>query len=383
MKTTSYIEISKSALQNNIKFIKSQLGKTTEICSVVKTNAYGHGFSPYISLAEECGIKIFAVFSAEEAEIVFQLKKPETRLIIMGYVPREALPWVVENNIEFFVFDLEIIYEVIITATRLKKAAKIHIELETGMNRTGFKESSLSKLFYLINNNIDCFEISGICSHLAGAENIANHLRIMKQIANYNKLVKLFINNGIIPVKQHLACSAASMAYPIARLDMARIGIMQYGFWPSRETFIRYISDKEDVDDPLQRILSWKSEVMSIKYVKSGEFISYGTTYLAQEDKKIAIVPVGYGNGYSRSMSNHGRILINGQRVAIIGLVNMNMLIADISYVKNVKIGDEAVLIGEQGDLNISVSSFSEMSDMLNYESLTRLPMNINRIVTD
>jgi alanine racemase len=121
---------------------------------------------------------------------------------------------------------------------------------------------------------------------------------------------------------------------------------------------------------------------MAVKQVKQGEFVSYGTTYLATEDKKIAIIPTGYAHGYSRSLSNSGRVLIRGQRLSVIGMINMNMLIADISSLEDVKVGEVVTLIGDQEGASISVSSFTEMSDQLNYELLTRLPTGINRRLT-
>ena len=162
---------------------------------------------------------------------------------------------------------------------------------------------------------------------------------------------------------------------------MVRIGILQYGFWPSKETLIQFFSKKSIQTDPLTQVLSWKSSIMSLKKVKTGEFISYGTSYLAQKDIKIALIPIGYSHGYARKLSNQGRVLINGQRVAVIGMVNMNMLIIDVTTIESVKLGDEVILIGQQGDLSINVSSFSEFSDQLNYELLTRLPGGIPRVI--
>ncbi|MCK5169166.1 MAG: hypothetical protein KAQ75_04730, partial [Bacteroidales bacterium] len=127
----------------------------------------------------------------------------------------------------------------------------------------------------------------------------------------------------------------------------------------------------------------WKSSIMSLKKVKTGEFISYGTSYLAQKDMKIALIPIGYSHGYARKLSNQGRVIINGQRVGVIGMVNMNMLIVDVTTLENVTLGDEVVLIGKQGDISINVSSFTELSNQLNYELLTRLPSEIKRVITN
>ncbi|MEO8399502.1 MAG: alanine racemase, partial [Ignavibacteriaceae bacterium] len=199
----------------------------------------------------------------------------------------------------------------------------------------------------------------------------------------YKEAYDFLKSNNIIPRLRHTACSAAAITYPETRMDMVRIGILQYGYWPAKETFIQYISNKKNFKDPLERIITWKSKIMNIKKVKIGEFVGYGTTFLAHKDLKIAVVPIGYAYGFSRSLSNQGRVLINGQRVGVIGLVNMNLMIIDVSDLAQVKKGDEVVMIGSQADLSISVASFSEMSNLLNYELLTRLPESIPRIVVD
>ena len=186
---------------------------------------------------------------------------------------------------------------------------------------------------------------------------------------------------GIVAKYRHIANSAASFVYPETRMDLVRIGIMQYGFWPSSETFIHYIQNKKNKTDLLQRILEWKSVIMSIKDVKTGEFIGYGMSFLAQSDIKVALIPIGYSEGYNRSLSNKGRVLIHGQRCVVIGLVNMNMFMVDISGIPDIKIGDEVVIIGKQYDLEIKVSAFSNISDKLNYEVLAHLPKNIKRII--
>jgi alanine racemase len=231
----------------------------------------------------------------------------------------------------------------------------------------------------MIRANESYFRVRGLCTHYAGAESIANHVRVQKQIKKYNRIYKWITNRGIHPELRHTACSAAAITYPRTRMDMVRIGILQYGFWPSPETFIHFVHKRMEKSEVLKRVLSWKSQVMSIKKVKPGEFVSYGTYYMAQEDKTIAIVPVGYSHGYSRSLSNQGRVLIDGHRVPVIGIVNMNMLIADVTQVPDVKKGDEVVLIGDQDGVTITLASFADFNNQLNYELLARLPLDIPR----
>ena len=234
----------------------------------------------------------------------------------------------------------------------------------------------------ILKANQEHLTVEGFCTHYAGAESIANHVRVRQQMKTFGQLDDWMARKGVVPAKRHTACSAAAMSYPKTRMDMARIGIMQYGFWSSRETFINYLSGKADKTDPLKRVITWKSRVMTTHVVKPGEFIGYGTSYMAENHMKVAVVPVGYAHGYSRSLSNQGRVLINGHRVGVIGMVNMNMLIVDVTNVPESTAGDEVVLIGRQGDLEISVSSFGELSIQLNYELLTRLPQDIPRIIT-
>ncbi|MDA3952647.1 MAG: alanine racemase [Bacteroidales bacterium] len=377
---SSVIELSQSALQNNFTFLKEQF-KNTKISSVIKANAYGHGLNEFINMAGKCGINHFSVFSSREARKVKKYLTFPADIMIMGWINDDDMEWTISNSIDFFVFDFERIEKFIDTSKILGIPAKIHIDVETGMNRTGFAQKDINKLIKILLANREYFEFKGLCTHFAGAESIANYKRINDQIKTFNRLHKLFLKNNLIPEVRHTACSAAALTYPKTQFEMVRIGILQYGFWPSNETFIHYLSKNNIMTDPLKQILSWKSTIMSIKTVKTGEFISYGTSYLAQKDMKIAIIPVGYSHGYARNLSNQGRILINGQRVAVIGMVNMNMLIADVTLINQVALGDEVVLIGKKGDLTINVSSFAEYSDQLNYELLTRLPTEIPRVI--
>lgn len=380
--STSYIEIDSKALQNNFNFLKKYFGENVRISSVVKGNAYGHGIKTIVPIACNSGIDHFSVFSTKEAYEVKNSCRDKYDLMIMGMIDLpDEIEWAIQNDIEFYVFDIDRLKNVEQISKKLKKIAKVHLEIETGMNRTGIPFKQLEKVLEILENNVKNIKVKGLCTHYAGAESIANYMRIQKQIKLYNKIYDWLIQKGITPEIKHTACSAAAMSYPKIRMDMVRIGIMQYGFWSSRETYINYISKKEDKIDPLKRVITWKSQIMAIKEVKEGEFVGYGTTFIANNNMKVAIVPVGYAYGYSRSLSNHGRVLIHGKRLSVIGMVNMNMTAIDVTEIPEVKKGDEVVLIGEQDDLSVSVASFSELSSLLNYELLTRLPHDIPRII--
>jgi len=382
-KTTSLIELDRIALKENITFLKDLFGPDTRFSSVVKGNAYGHGFNTFVPIAEEAGVDHFSVFSGDEAMKVCKAANNNPEVMVMGWLDDAEMEWAIKNGISFWIFELARLEKAAEIVRRVKRKAIIHLEVETGMNRTGLSSKDVKKAISILNSHLDLFEFEGLCTHFAGAESVANYVRVKKQISRFNKIYKYVADNGITPKYRHAACSAAALNFPKTRMDMVRVGIAQYGLWPNIETYIKFNHGHENRPDPLRRVISWKSKIMSIKKVKAGEFISYGTTYLAQEEKRIAIVPVGYSHGFSRSLSNQGRVLIGGHRVAVIGMVNMNMLIADISFIPEVKLGDEVVIIGKQDDLEISFASFSEVSNLVNYELLVRLPHSIRREIVN
>lgn len=378
---TSHIEISKSAYRKNIKYLRSLVGEKPVISSVIKGNAYGHGVENIVPLAEEAGLSHFSVFSASEALQVCNIKSASSDVMIMGMLDDEEIEWAIKDDVEFFVFDTARLEKAFEVARKLGKPARIHIEAETGFHRTGFDYSYMPRLIELMKKNREHYIFEGLCTHYAGAESITNYVRIREQIALYRKFYRYFWRHDLLPLKKHTACSAAVLSYPTTIMDLVRVGIAQYGFWPSPETqMFRFRKDPQD-SDPLKRLISWKSRVMAVNDVEAGEFIGYGTTYLANKKMKVAIVPVGYANGFSRSLSNMGRVLIRGKRVPVIGTVTMNTMTVNVSDIPGIEKGDEVVIIGKQKRMHITVASFSELSHQLNYQTLTRLPADIPRYV--
>ncbi len=381
---TSYIEISKPALKSNLRFLKRLTGPDVRFCSVIKGNAYGHGIEHFVPLAEECGVDFFAVHSADEALRALMVRQRDSHIMIMGMIDDDQLNWAVEYDISFYVFEYDRLNAAIYAAKKQNKKALVHVELETGMNRIGFQWEDREKLANLLVRNRDHLHVMGVNTHYAGAESVANYLRVQNQIANFNRYQSYLRKKGAKADMRHTACSAPLISYPHTKMDMVRIGIMQYGFWSSKETFMQYLTQngrKRMTDNPLRQIISWKSKIMSIKSVPAGQFIGYGTVYQTTDDTLIATVPVGYSHGFSRNLSNLGKVLVHGRRVPVIGMVNMNMMIADVSHCPGVKRGDEVVIIGSQRNNRITVSSFSDMTNNVNYETLVRLPREIPRFI--
>lgn len=382
----SCIELSEEAFRENMRYLSERGDPDVKFSSVIKGNAYGHGISSFIPMAERCGIDHFSVFSADEAQGVLKFRKNrDTDVMIMGMIRDEELSWAIENGIEIYMFEMGRFNRALEEAKKMGMRASIHLQIETGMHRTGFEPDEWEEIFKKVSRNRDHIDLKGICTHYAGAESVANYFRIQNQDSEFREALSLAEKILDEMPLIHASSSAAFLTMPEMHYDMVRIGIAQYGFWPSRETFMYQAKANgfKEKRDPLRRVMTWKSEVMSTKKVEAGDFIGYGNVYMAGRDMQIATVPVGYTHGFGRNLTNAGHVLIHGERAQVSGLVNMNMLTVDITDIPGVMKGDEVVLIGRQGDDEITVASFGEMSNNLNYELLTRLPASIPRVVVD
>ncbi len=382
VKHSSRIELSKSAMSKNLDFVRGIVGSHPEIALVVKANAYGHGVPQVISMAESAGIRLFATATSFEAQSVLEHKSKESRVMIMGILYDSDIPWAIENDIEFFVFDIERLRIVVKVAKEIGKPARVHLEVETGGNRTGLDLHDLPEAMKLLKSEAKHIEFVALCSHLAGAESLATHFRIRRQIDVFNEIRKRLAKSKFIPQKAHLASSAAALAMPETVLDLVRVGTAAYGIWPSMDIYNLHLAKvRKEKDDSLTRVFSWMTDVVHVKHVKRDEFVGYGTSYQASRNMTVAVIPIGYANGYPREMSNRGNVLIKGRSAPVVGVVNMNMFMVDVTNIPNVAVNDEVVLIGKQGRNVISLHSFSEFSSALNNEFVSRLPHVIPRTV--
>jgi alanine racemase len=388
---TSHIELSRSALRKNLRFLRRQLPKRARFSSVIKGNAYGHGVSLFVPMAERCGVRHFSVFSADEALAAYKTRVEKSEIMIMGEVAGDALTWAVDKGVAFFVFEEQRLKQALRAAKRVGRPARVHLELETGLHRTGLESGGLRRSLKLIQSNPLHLLLEGVCTHYAGAESLTNYLRIQQQIESFKAQCQLLTEAGLAlgvgGALRHTACSAAALTYPETVMEMARIGIAQYGFWPSKETEIQYYANRQPKRrrraDPLSRVIRWSSRVMSVKKIKRGDYVGYGTSSLATRASTVAAVPVGYFHGFSRDLSNRGNVLIRGCRALVTGIVNMNMVLVDVTDIPGVRQGDEVVIIGKQGERTISVGAFGELNRVINYEILVRIPSEIPRVVVD
>lgn len=380
VKHSSRIELSQASLTANINFLRKQIGENVRLSCVVKANAYGHGIKQYVPMAEKAGVKHFSVASSFEAEEALEVCRPETRVMIMGILYDQDIAWAIEHGIEFYIFHESRLPLVIEIAQELDIKARIHLEVETGANRTGLTKEGLKTCLEFIAENKNHLEFEGLCTHFGGAETFANDFKIQKQFQRFNECYSICEKHKILPKHRHLGSSAAALSFPEARYEMVRVGVAQYGFWPSPDVYYYHLNKHNKTSEKgLRRIFTWKTDVMDVRDVPEGEFIGYSTAYQATRNMTIAVLPLGYSNGYPRGQSNRGHVLIRGKKAPICGLINMNLFMVDVSHIPEVEVGDEVVLIGRQKNASINVASFTESTQLLNQEMMSRLPAAIPR----
>lgn len=381
IKHSSRIDLSQKALQKNVNFIRKKIGPKCTYSAVIKANAYGHGIPQMVKMLEKAGVHHFSVASAYEGWQALENKAPESRIMIMGILYDDNLEWAIENDIEIYVFHLDRLEKVKEIAEKMGKKAQVHIEVETGANRTGLHAKEFNKAITFIQKHRKHFEFEGLCSHFGGAESLANKFKIDQQLVKFKEFRAKLKKKKFEPNKYHISSSAAALSLPEARFDMVRVGVATYGFWPSPDMYYHHLQENgKNKDSALNRVFTWKTDVMDIRPVATGEFIGYGTAFQAVRPMVIAVIPLGYSNGYPRGLSNRGFVLIRGKRAPVVGLINMNLFMVDVTHIKDVQIDDEVVLIGRQKNNVINVSSFTNATQLLNNEMMSRLPDAIPRV---
>lgn len=365
-------EINLDALEHNIKEIKSVIGNETKLMCVIKTNAYGHGA---VVLARELvamGADSFAVATVEEG-IELRNHGIEQPILVLGFVAKEQYEDMIRYHIMPAVFTYSMAKDMDAVASAMHTVADIHIKIDTGMSRIGFKaEPATVARIVMMNSLLKNIRIQGIFTHFACAD-CADDAMTMEQMLQFDAVISGLEKNGVhIPVK-HCANSAAIIRYPGMTMNMVRAGIIIYGLYPSEEI------DKNILR--LQPVMRLKSHVVCIKTVSPGTTVGYGATFTCQRPTKIATVSIGYGDGYPRALSNKGRVLIGSQSWPIIGRICMDQLMVDVTDADyEIKQGDEVVLVGSQGSECISVEEVAAINNSFNYEFVCSVNRRVPRV---
>ena len=375
----SWIELSQKALNQNIRSL-SKLAKGTTLAVSVKANAYGHGLAEIASmLQQQPGVEYLTVHSIEEA-IASRQAGFDRKIMILGPVAKEAIEAIVEHDLEPVIFERSFLTALGKYCTKIKYPVRTHLKLETGTNRQGVTAVDLPAFAKVYHNYPMLGKPYGAGMHFANIEDTTNHEYAEFQLKNFKSLVTLMGKFGIKPKVRHTASSAALILFDKTHFELARPGISAYGHWPSKETYLSYRLKGGD-NDLFAPVLSWKTQITQLKKIPADSFIGYGCSYRTTSPTRLAVLPVGYYDGYSRALSNSAYVLIRGKRAPVRGRVCMNLMMVDITDIKGVRLGDEVTLIGCDGPENVTAEQLAQWSDTINYEILARLSPLLPRVV--
>jgi alanine racemase len=362
-------EIDLSAIVHNIKEVMRVVGKDTKVMAVIKADGYGHGAVPIAQELDKIGIGGYAVAIMEEA-IELREAGTKTPILILGFTAPAQYKTLIEHNVAMTMFSYDMVKELSDVAVSTGNEAKIHIKVDTGMNRIGFKptQESLKEIKKI--SQLPMIQIEGIFTHFARADE-KDKEAAYKQKKRYDDFVQQIEDEGIhIPVK-HISNSAAIIDMDDCRKNMVRSGIITYGLYPSSDV------SKNVLD--LKPAMELKTHIVHIKEVDAGEGISYNGTYVTDKKTKIATIPVGYADGYPRSLSSKGRVIIRGQYAPIIGRVCMDQFMVDVTNIKDVNLMDQVTLMGQDGDVCVSADEIATMIGTINYELVCDISKRVPR----
>ncbi|MFC1625564.1 alanine racemase [Patescibacteria group bacterium] len=301
----------------------------------------------------------------------------ELKVLVLGYTTLENIKKAVDIDISLVVYNTETLKKIV--SLEANKPTKVHLKIETGLNRQGVRKRQLIKLIQFIKKHKDKIHLEGVSTHFADIEDTLDSTFAMKQLEEFKKSISFIKNKGFKPALIHCAASAGMLLYSKSHFSMVRTGISLYGLWPSAETRISMLVRNKKIS--LRPVGVWKSVVAQIKSIDVGESVSYGRTWFAARKSKIAIVPVGYSDGFDRKLSNIGRVIINGAYADVVGRVAMNMIMVDVTDIKGVSLEDEVVLLGKFKGLEVSANEWAKKLATINYEVVSRISTSLPRII--
>ena len=353
----------------NMQLMRRNITEKTNLIAVIKTDGYGHGAVP-IAKAIDYMCYGYAVATPEEGHILRKhgITKP---IFILGYVPHSDYQLIVDEEMLPPVFSIEDAKELSKVAKQSEKVAKINIASDTGMSRIGYIPSKDAVDEIKEISKLENIKIESIFTHFAKAD-YKDKSSANKQLNIFKKFINDIEKAGVnIPIYQ-CANSAATMEMPNTAMDIDRVGISLYGLYPSDEM------DQENMK--LKPAMNLYSHVVYVKTIEKGRGVSYGHTFIADKDMKVATIPIGYGDGYPRNLSNKGYVLIHGKKAPIIGRVCMDQFMVDVSDIEDVCVGDKVTLAGTDGDETILIDDLSVLAGTFNYEFVCNLGKRVPRV---
>ena len=364
----TWAEIDLDAIAFNIQAFKRHVGKKVKVIGVVKANAYGHGAAPVAESALKAGAEMLAVHRMIEG---VELRKAgiQAPILIMGYTPADGAEQTVAWKLTPSLMTLEFARALSQRATAEGVSIPVHIKVDSGMSRYGLMPEEVVAFLQAI-AGLPGIQLEGLFTHFATAD-WADQSNARQQLSVFNEVSTATRQAGFDFPMLHAANSAAMMRLPEAHFDAVRTGIAMYGLEPSSEWSPPF---------EIHPALTLKSSVCRVRMLPAGAGVSYGRTYITTRPTRVALVPVGYGDGFHRILSNKGSVLIRGRRAAILGRVCMDQIVVDASDIPDVQQDDEVVLVGKQGAASIRAEEVAKLAGTINYEVTTSLQPRVARL---
>ncbi|MFN3413764.1 MAG: alanine racemase [Thermoanaerobaculum sp.] len=377
---TTWLEVSGAHLAHNVRLFRRLLQPGTGLAAVVKANAYGHGVAQVVPVLEAVGVEMYAVHSLAEAREVrsYGATKP---ILIMGYLTPGQVAHMDDPSMHVLLSSVQVLESLAGRGASLGVSWPVHIKVDTGTHRQGVPPEDAAELARKAKEA--GLSVVGLATHFANIEDTTDHSYAFEQLRRFRQALHLVERvTGQLPFV-HAACSAAALLFRETDFSMVRLGISLYGHWPSRETYLSWLLAHGRDGIALKPVLSWRARIGQIKTVGAREPIGYGLSYRTTRTTQLAVLPVGYAEGYPRSLSNRASVLVRGRRAPVLGRVCMNITMVDVSDIPEAQEGDVATLIGADGDEHITAEELAELSGTINYEILARLSPALPRLLTD
>lgn len=362
----THLYINLENITENFRAIQSQVG-SAKVMPILKANAYGHGLVEVARHLEDQGAGQFGVAFLEEA-ILLRESGIKIPILVLGGILENQIPLFIQHNLALTASSIEKLEQIDETASRMGKKAKVHLKIDTGMERIGVHYYSAEPL---LEASLACkhTKIEGIFSHFANAD-AADLTSAQMQLARFEEVLSFYEKHSLPFPTRHIANSGAILQLPESHLDMVRAGIVLYGVYPSDEVQKTF---------SVKPALSWKSRVVYFKVVKPGHPVSYGSTWQSDHMVRVVTVPVGYGDGYFRSMSGNAEVIVRGKRYPVVGRICMDQFMVNIEW-ESAYVNDEVILIGSSGDQSITCEDLAAWAGTIPYEILTNINTRVPRI---
>jgi alanine racemase len=371
-----WVELDASAPDHNLRELRKCLRNGVLLCAVIKGNAYGHGFRQIAGLVPSADW--LAVNSLEEGTELRAMgeKRP---VLVLGHVPLADLSRAAAAELDLTVYNRETLEALGACSGDLARPVRLHLKVETGTGRQGILPEEVRPFAEKL-TALPHVRLAGVSTHFANIEDTLNHEYALGQLARFRQALKELKRLGVVPEFLHTASTAAAILFPRTHFNLVRAGIGVYGLWPSRETYLATVMGRRPLPE-LRPVLSWKTRIVQIKTLPEGSYVGYGCSYRTTRVTRVAVLPVGYADGYDRALGNSAYVLIQGRRAPVVGRVCMNLTMVDVTDIPQLRLEQEVVLLGESGQERISAETMAGWAGTISYEVVTRISPSLERKV--